>query len=105
MRTAAESGELGTGTVTRAPIGTASNTLSVRLELLEQANGAVLWTNEISQSYSKTEGIYYNYAMDFGYPEMFRDGMKQAVSSLYQYVESKPASFWQAMIYHLKSAQ
>ena len=81
-----------------APIGTANNTLVVRLELLEQSNGAVLWTDEINQSYSKTEGIYYDYAMDFGYPEMFRDGMKQAVISLEQYIESKPQSFWQAMM-------
>jgi hypothetical protein len=81
-----------------APIGTASNTLSVRLELLEQSNGAVLWTDEFNRSYSKTEGVYYNFATDFGYPEMFRDGMKHAVTSLEQYVESKPQSFWQAMM-------
>ncbi|HUY28850.1 MAG TPA: hypothetical protein VMV27_15680 [Candidatus Binataceae bacterium] len=80
-----------------APIGTAENTLNLRLELLQQSNGAVLWTDEINQNYSKTEGIYYNFAMDFGYPEMFRDGMRQAVTSLEQYVASQPLSFWQAM--------
>ncbi len=36
--------------------------------------------------------------MDFGYPEMFRDGMRQAVASLEQYVASQPSSFWQAMM-------
>ncbi|MHB8382457.1 MAG: hypothetical protein ACYDC3_08995 [Candidatus Binataceae bacterium] len=81
-----------------APIGTADNTLNVRLELVQQSNAAVLWSDEISQRYSKTEGIYYNYSMDFGYPRMFREGMKQAVASLEQYVSSQPQSFWQAMM-------
>lgn len=81
-----------------APIGTADNTLNVRLELVQQSNGAVLWTDEINQSYSKTEGIYYNYSMDFGYPQMFREGMRQAVASLEQYVSNQPQSFWLAMI-------
>ena len=80
------------------PIGKAENTLNVRLELVQQSNGTVLWTNEISQSYSMTEGIYYNYSMDFGYPQMFREGMRQAIASLEQYVASQPQTFWQAMM-------
>ena len=81
-----------------APLGTAENTLNLQLELVRQSDAAVLWTDAINQSYSKTEGIYYNYSMDFGYPEMFRDGMRQAVASLEQYVASQPSSFWQAMM-------
>jgi hypothetical protein len=81
-----------------APIGTATNTLDLQLDMLRQSDGAVLWSNTISQNYSTTEGIYYKYSTDFGYPEMFRDGMKQAVASLEQYVASQPPSFWQAMM-------
>lgn len=80
-----------------APIGTAYNTLKVRLELVRQSDGALLWSDDIDQSYSKTEGAYYNYSMDFGYPAMFRAGMKQAVASLEQYVASQPQSFWRSM--------
>jgi hypothetical protein len=79
------------------PFGTANNTLNLDLRLLQQSNGAVLWNYKISESYTRTEGYYYNYGEDFGYAEMFRSGIKGAISSLEQYVQSQPPSFWDAM--------
>jgi hypothetical protein len=79
------------------PIGSVDDTLTLQLQLVEQSNGDILWNDTVTQHYMKTEGIYYNYGQDFGYPEMFRDGMKQATVSLAQYVTSRPAGFWDAM--------
>jgi hypothetical protein len=53
------------------PMGSVHDTLSLKLDLVDNSNGQVLWTHEITQSYEKTEGLYYNYAEDFGYPQMF----------------------------------
>jgi hypothetical protein len=79
------------------PMGSVQDTLSLKLELVNNANGHVLWTDEISQNYEKTEGLYYNYAEDFGYPQMFSDGIKPAIASLQSFVAAQPASFWQQM--------
>jgi hypothetical protein len=79
------------------PAGSVDDTLALDLRLVQQSNGKILWTYTITRHYTKTEGIYYNYGEDFGYPEMFRDGMKQATASLVQYITSQPAGFWGAM--------
>ena len=76
------------------PIGTVQDSLSLKLELVNNANGQVLWTHEISQHYEKTEGFYYNYAQDFGYPQMFHDGIAPAISELQNFVNAQPPSFW-----------
>ncbi len=76
------------------PIGTAQGTLNLRLELVDNSNGQILWTQNISQSYEKTEGLYYNYAEDFGYPQMFHDGIKPAIASLQSFIASRPAGSW-----------
>ncbi len=76
------------------PIGTVQDSLSLKLELVNNANGQVLWTHEITQSYEKTEGFYYNYAEDFGYPQMFHDGIVPAIGSLQSFVNSQPPGFW-----------
>ena len=79
------------------PFGTADDTLKLRLDLVETSNGQVIWTDEISQNYSKTEGIYYDYGSDFGYPQMFRDGIKPAIVSLESFVASQPVSYWSSL--------
>lgn len=76
------------------PAGSAHNTLTVRLELAEASTGRVLWTTDINKSYEQTEGLYYNFGTDFGYPQMFREGMQAAVVSLGSYIASQPANFW-----------
>ncbi len=77
------------------PLGSAQNTLRLKLELLETASGRQLWSTDISQDYSITEGLYYNYATDFDYPQMYRVGMQSAVASLETYVAQQPPIFWQ----------
>jgi hypothetical protein len=77
------------------PIGSAENNLRIKLELVERATGQQLWSTDINQDYSTTEGIYYNYATDFAYPQMYRTGMEAAVASLEAYVAQQPAAFWQ----------
>jgi hypothetical protein len=77
------------------PVGTASNTLRVKLELVEEATNRVLWTYTIEGSSKTTEGLYYG--RDFDYPRIFRDGMKDAVISLAQFVAGKPSEFWEHM--------
>jgi len=79
------------------PIGTAHNTLTVRLELVQTSNGQVLWTNDINQGYEKTEGLYYDFGTDFGYPEIFRDGLTAAIASLQTYIASQPPAFWTSL--------
>jgi hypothetical protein len=79
------------------PIGTVDDHMKVKLQLVEQASGRELWSYDIDEDYKKTEGIYYNYAEDFGYPQMYRDGMSKAMSSLRDYVASKPPGFWQRL--------
>jgi hypothetical protein len=81
------------------PLGSVQDTLVLRLELLETVSGRQLWTTDIHQDYSETEGLYYNYATDFGYPQMFRTGMQSALASLEAYVAQQPPAFWQ----HLES--
>jgi hypothetical protein len=76
------------------PMGNVQGSLSLKLELVDNSNGQVLWTHEISQSYEKTEGLYYNYAEDFGYPQMFRNGIIPAIASLQGYVASRSAGSW-----------
>lgn len=76
------------------PVGSAQNTLTLRLELAESSSGRVLWTADINKNYEQTEGIYYNYGTDFGYPQMFRDGMTDAVKSMESYIASQPPNFW-----------
>ncbi len=79
------------------PIGAVEDSLSVKLELVNNSNGQVLWTHEITQHYEKTEGLYYNYAEDFGYPQMFRDGIVPAIGSLQNFINSQPPGFWAGM--------
>jgi hypothetical protein len=79
------------------PIGTAQNTLSLNLQLVDNSNGTVLWTHAISQSYEKTEGFYYNYAEDFGYPQMFHEGIAPAIASLQNFIASQPPNTWDHM--------
>lgn len=79
------------------PAGTAHNTLTVRLELAEASTGRMLWTTDINKSYERTEGLYYNYGTDFGYPEMYREGMQAAVASLESYIMSQPPNFWDSL--------
>lgn len=80
------------------PIGTVNDTLKLHLQLIQQSSGAVLWTHTISEEYSKTEGYYYNWGHDFGYPQMFQTGMKGALASLEEFVHGKPAGYWDAMV-------
>ena len=82
------------------PLGSVKDTLNVKLELVENENGHVLWQQEINQKYEKTEGLYFNYAEDFGYPQMFRDGITPAVASLESFVAAEPPGFWE----HLRTA-
>lgn len=77
------------------PIGSAQNNLRIKLELVERAGGQQLWSTDINQDYSITEGIYYNYAADFAYPQMYRTGMESAVASLEAYVAQQPPAVWQ----------
>jgi hypothetical protein len=76
------------------PLGSVHDTLALRLELVETASGRVLWTTDINQTYDKTEGFYHNFAEDFGYPQMFRDGIAPAIASLESYIASQPPGFW-----------
>ena len=77
------------------PLGSAQNTLKLQLELVVPSSGQQLWATEISQDYSTTEGLYYDYATDFGYPQMFRTGMESAIASLESYVAQQPPGYWQ----------
>jgi hypothetical protein len=79
------------------PLGTVDDHLSVGLDLVEERSGTVLWHYDLSREYQKTEGLYYNYGEDFGYAKMFREGMKDAMASLENYVRSQPAGFWAQM--------
>ena len=79
------------------PIGTVDDSLSLTLELVNNANGQVLWRHEITGHYEKTEGFYYNYAQDFGYPQMFHEGIAPAISELQNFVNSQPPTFWTEM--------
>jgi hypothetical protein len=76
------------------PMGSVQDTLSLNLELVDNSNGQVLWTHAISQNYEKTEGLYYNYAEDFGYPQMFHDGIAPAIASLQNFISTQPPSSW-----------
>ncbi len=76
------------------PMGSVQDTLSLKLELVDNSNGQVLWTHEITQSYEKTEGLYYNYAEDFGYPQMFHDGIAPAIASLQNFIATQPPGTW-----------
>jgi hypothetical protein len=87
------------------PIGSVENTLKLRLELIDPVGGRVLWTDEVYQSYAITEGAYYNFGQDFGYPQMFRDGMKSAEASLETFVASQPPSFWEQLEHSPRSAR
>ncbi|HUA33103.1 MAG TPA: hypothetical protein VMA09_05820 [Candidatus Binataceae bacterium] len=77
------------------PLGSAQNKLELHLVLVATSSGQQLWTTDISQDYSTTEGFYYDFATDFGYPQMFRTGMEPAVASLEAYVAQQPPGFWQ----------
>ena len=77
------------------PFGSAQDTLKVKLELVDPVSSQVLWTAAIDQDYAMTEGIYYNYGDDFGYPQMFREGIKPALASLESYVAGQPPAVWQ----------
>ena len=78
------------------PLGSTQNTLSLKLELAEVSSGRVLWTDQINQTYGRTEGLYYNYATDFGYPVMFGEGIKGAAASLQNFLARQPAHFWES---------
>jgi hypothetical protein len=80
------------------PVGSVSNTLNVRLELAEASTGRVLWTTDINQGYEQTEGLYYNFGTDFGYSQMFREGMAAAVTSMKAYIASQPPNFWETRV-------
>lgn len=77
------------------PIGSADNTLRIKLDLVERATGQQLWSADINQNYSITEGLYYNYATDFAYPQMYRTGTEAALASLEAYVAQQPPALWQ----------
>jgi hypothetical protein len=79
------------------PMGSVQDTLSLKLELVDNSNGQVLWAHEITQSYEKTEGLYYNYAEDFGYPQMFRDGITPAIAELQNFIATQPPGSWSHM--------
>jgi PBP1b-binding outer membrane lipoprotein LpoB len=79
------------------PIGTVNDSLSLKLELVNNTNGQVLWTHEIAEHYEKTEGLYYNFSQDFGYPQMFHEGIAPAISELQNFVNSQPPTFWTQM--------
>ena len=76
------------------PMGSVQGTLSLQLQLVDNSNGRVLWAHEITQNYENPEGLYYNYAEDFGYPQMFRDGIGPAIASLQGFVAAQPPGFW-----------
>ncbi len=80
------------------PIGSARNSLELKLELVQVSDRRVLWSYKIHQTYQTTEGIYYNYATDFGYPQMFKAGIERAAASLQSYVESQPPHFWEGVV-------
>ena len=82
------------------PIGSVQDTLNLKLEPVDNANGHILRAHEISQSCAQTEGLYYNYAEDFGYPQMFRDGITPAIASLESFAANQPPGFWD----HLQAA-
>jgi hypothetical protein len=77
------------------PIDPVKETLKLKLELIDPVTSQVLWTGTVDQDYAKTEGLYYNYGEDFGYPAMFREGIKPALGSLESYVVSQPPNVWQ----------
>lgn len=77
------------------PLGSVENTLSLKLELADASSGRVFWSNEINQTYQQTEGLYYNYATDFGYPVIFGQGIKGAATSLQNFLASQPPDFWE----------
>jgi len=77
------------------PVGSVQDTLKLKLELVDPATSQVLWSQAIDQDYAKTEGLYYNFGEDFGYPAMFREGLKPALASLESYVASQPPNSWQ----------
>jgi hypothetical protein len=77
-----------------APVGSVQDALKLRLQLVETVSGRVLWTTDIDQSYEKTIGIYYNWGTDFGYPQMFRDGIQRAITSLEAFVREQPSTVW-----------
>jgi len=77
------------------PVGSVQDTLKLNLELVDPATSQILWSQAIDQDYAKTEGLYYNFGEDFGYPAMFRDGIKPALGSLESYVASQPPNVWQ----------
>ncbi|HEY6417730.1 MAG TPA: hypothetical protein VIX59_01900 [Candidatus Binataceae bacterium] len=76
------------------PVGAVHNTLKLKLELVDPASGRVLWSDDVNQDYAKTVGYYYNFGQDFGYPQMFSDGIRSAVASLETYVSSQPPGMW-----------
>ena len=80
------------------PVGSVDDTLKLDLQLVRQSDGAALWSYTISGNYEKTESLYHNFGQDFGYPEMFRSGMKTAIASLEQFAASQPAAYWEAMM-------
>jgi hypothetical protein len=53
-----------------------------------------LWTTDIDQSYEKRIGIYYNWGTDFGYPQMFRDGIQPAIASREAFAREQPLTVW-----------
>lgn len=77
------------------PIGSVKDTLKLKLELVDPQSSQVLWNAEVDRDYAKTEGIYYNFGEDFGYPQMFREGIQPALASLESYVASQPPNVWQ----------
>ncbi len=87
---------------TGLPIGSVDDTLTLELQLVEQANDRVLWSYTVNGQSQITETYYKHFSDDFGYPQIFRDGMKDATASLRQYVESQPASFWSSMPYPIQ---
>lgn len=84
---------------TGLPIGSVDDTLTLDLQLVEQANKRVLWTYTVNGESKITESYYKHFSDDFSYPQIFRDGMKGAVESLRAYVNSQPESFWSSMPY------
>ncbi|HSU91014.1 MAG TPA: hypothetical protein VLI44_06180 [Sporolactobacillaceae bacterium] len=77
------------------PIGSVQDTLKLKLELVDPLSSQILWSQAVDQDYAKTEGFYYNFGQDFGYPAMFREGIQPALASLKSYVASQPPNAWQ----------
>jgi hypothetical protein len=77
------------------PSGSVKETLKLKLELVDPLTSQVLWTGKVDQDYAKTEGLYYNVGEEFGYPQMFREGIQPALASLESYVASQPPNVWQ----------